>query len=131
MKNTLIVLVLLVLGFGVYTLMSRPDTSPFEGLTVSPNQLVVSPLMVAGKVPGTWYFEASFPVQLVDANGTVLAQGPAQAGADWMTPELVPFSITLNYAQPETDTGTLILEKDNPSGLPENAAVVRIPVRFK
>ncbi len=91
---------------------------------------VGSPLQIRGQARGGWYFEASFPVRLEDANGTVLAQAPAQAQGDWMTTEFVPFEATLTFTAPTTETGTLILEKDNPSGLPENADERRIPVRF-
>ncbi len=98
--------------------------------SVSSNQIVASPLTIEGMARGYWYFEASFPVELRDGNGKVLASGPATARTDWMTEEFVPFSITLTFARPVTATGTLILHKDNPSGLPENDNELRIPVRF-
>jgi hypothetical protein len=47
-----------------------------------------------------------------------------------MTEEFVPFTATLTFEQPETETGFLVLEKDNPSGLPEQADELRIPVSF-
>jgi hypothetical protein len=97
---------------------------------VSSNQIVTSPLTVEGSARGYWYFEASFPVELIDGNGKRLAIGPAQAKSDWMTNEFVPFSITLTFAKPSTATGTLILRNDNPSGLPENQDELRIPVLF-
>jgi len=96
----------------------------------APNALVSSPLVVTGQARGTWYFEASFPVRLLDADGTILAVAPAQAQGEWMTEEFVPLAVTLVFAMPATSTGTLVLEKDNPSGLPENAASVEIPVQF-
>ncbi|MBX4216124.1 Gmad2 immunoglobulin-like domain-containing protein [Candidatus Parcubacteria bacterium] len=96
-----------------------------------PNALVKSPLTVTGEARGTWYFEASFPVRLLDANGKELAVIPAQATSDWMTTEFVPFKATLIFALPSTAEGTLILEKDNPSGLPENDDSISIPVRFR
>jgi hypothetical protein len=95
-----------------------------------PSALVSSPLVVTGRARGGWYFEASFPVKLIDANGKVLAEGPAQAQGDWMTSEFVPFKITLTFSKPSTQTGTLILHNDNPSGLPQNDKEVRIPVTF-
>jgi hypothetical protein len=97
---------------------------------VSSNQIVTSPLTVTGQARGTWYFEASFPVELRDGNGKIIAQAPAQAQSDWMTTNFVPFSVTLTFAKPTTSTGTLILRNDNPSGLPENAKSISIPVRF-
>ena len=69
-------------------------------------------------------------MRLLDANGAELAVIPAQAKDEWMTTDFVPFEVTLVFQPPSTDTGTLILEKDNPSGLPEHADEFRIPVRF-
>ncbi|HTM67858.1 MAG TPA: Gmad2 immunoglobulin-like domain-containing protein [Candidatus Binatia bacterium] len=99
-------------------------TSPRSG------DLVASPLAVSGEARGTWYFEATFPVKLLDADGKVVATGSAQAQGDWMTRDFVPFKATLTFPKPATATGTLVLEKDNPSGLAENAASVSVPVRF-
>jgi hypothetical protein len=95
------------------------------------NEVVKSPLTVVGSARGTWYFEASFPIRVEDANGKVLGQTPAQAQGDWMTTSFVPFAATLTTASSTTATGYLVLEKDNPSGLPENAAELRIPIRFR
>lgn len=89
-----------------------------------------SPLQLAGEARGPWFFEASFPVTLLDANGDVLAQSPAQARGEWMTEEFVPFAAQLTFPPPTTPTGTLVLTKNNPTGLPEHAAEVRLAVRF-
>ncbi|MBX4181641.1 GerMN domain-containing protein [Candidatus Parcubacteria bacterium] len=94
------------------------------------NDTIGSPVTVTGEAKGTWYFEASFPVKILDANGKVLGQGPAQAQGDWMTTNFVPFTATINFTTPTTSTGTVVFEKDNPSGLPENADEVRVPVKF-
>ena len=95
-----------------------------------PESMISSSVTITGQARGTWYFEASFPVKLLDENGKVLAVAPAQAQGEWMTTEYVPFTVTLAFVKPETATGTLVLEKDNPSGLPEHANELRIPVVF-
>src|SRR3989344_2708790 len=102
-----------------------------------PNQFITSPLVVTGEARGYWYFEASFPVRVYDADGVELSVIPAQAqgdsvgdGVNWMTEEFVPFRAVLEFKKPTTETGTLVLQKDNPSGLPENDAELRIPIRF-
>jgi hypothetical protein len=95
------------------------------------NALVTSPLTITGQARGPWYFEASFPVMILDANGEKLGVHYAQAEGDWMTTEFVPFTSTLTFEAPTTDTGTLVLLKDNPSGLPEHEDSISIPVRFK
>lgn len=99
-----------------------------EGLGA--NQKVTSPLRIQGKAVGPWYFEAVFPIELFDGNGTSLVQGQGTAQGDWMTTSLVPFTASLVFAPPSTATGTLILKKDNPSGEPANDDQLTIPVTF-
>ncbi len=95
-----------------------------------PNQSVASPLTINGEARGYWFFEASFPVVLFDAEGNTLAQGIAQAKSDWMTEDFVPFESELQFAAPATVEGNLVLKKDNPSGLPENDDELIVPVLF-
>jgi hypothetical protein len=95
------------------------------------NQTIISPLEIQGEARGTWYFEASFPVKLLDSNRNEVALGIASAQSDWMTENFVPFKLSLIFSKPATDTGSLVLIKDNPSGLPQNDAQVSFPIRFK
>jgi len=95
-----------------------------------PSEEVISPLQITGEARGYWYFEASFPVELRDANGNVLVSYYATAEDEWMTEEFVPFKTTLEFAEPTTAAGVLILRKDNPSGLPEHDDALIVPVRF-
>jgi hypothetical protein len=99
--------------------------------TPAPGQLVTSPLVIAGEARGFWYFEADFPARLLDANGRQIAVRPVRARGEWMTRAFVPVADTLRFDPPATPTGVLVLQKSNPSGLPEHAAEVRIPVRFR
>lgn len=96
-----------------------------------PNEQIKSPLTVKGEARGTWFFEASFPVKVLDANGVELAAIPAQAKSDWMTSDFVEFEAAVEFQLSATATGTLVLKKDNPSGLPENDDELVIPVRFR
>lgn len=96
---------------------------------VAPNSQIISGMVVTGEAKG-YYFEASFPVKLVDANGKVVLQTHAEAQSDWMTADFVPFKVTLIFDKPATATGKLILSKDNPSGLPQNDESVEIPIKF-
>lgn len=98
--------------------------------TPLPDEIIASPLQISGQAIGNWYFEAVFPIKLLDANGKEIARISAQAQSDWMTGEPVPFKATLEFENPQTATGTLVFEKDNPSGLPENSAKKEISVRF-
>jgi len=99
--------------------------------TPSKGTKVDNPLVIVGEVPGNWSFEASFPVVLKDSSGNVITQALAQLLGDWMTTELVPFSLKLPYTTPSSGTGSLILQKDNPSGLAQNDDSVTIPIVFQ
>lgn len=92
--------------------------------------VVQSPLHVTGDARGTWYFEAVFPVRVLDANGQELGVIAVHSVGDWMTEDFVPFAGDVTFRTPTTATGTVVFEQDNPSGLPENADELRIPVRF-
>lgn len=96
-----------------------------------PNSLVTSPMEITGQAKGEWYFEGTFPIYLYDANGVELGVMGAQAQGDWMSDGFVPFSVIFRFDPPKTSTGELILQKDNPSGLPEFADELRIPVHFR
>ena len=95
-----------------------------------PNQMVESPLIIEGEARGSWFFEGVFPIMLLDSNGNAIARHFAQVQGEWMTEDFVPFKAQIEFEKPATDTGILILEKDNPSGLSENDASIEIPVRF-
>lgn len=103
----------------------------------SDNDVVRSPLTVEGEARGMWFFEGSFPVVLVDWDGLIIAEGNAEADGEWMTEEFVPFAAELTFDDPYEEgdpdfmqNGTLILQRANPSGLPENDAALEVPVRF-
>ena len=97
--------------------------SPSAGATIASSTFVVS-----GKARGSWYFEASFPLEVVSATGTQLLQKSVQAGGDWMIADFVPFSATTTLPSWYHGPATLILHNDNPSGLPENEKSVSIPI---
>jgi hypothetical protein len=102
-----------------------------------PGDTIPSPLPITGQARGTWFFEASFPITLTNWDGRIIAEGYATAEGEWMTEEFVPFTATLTFESPYREgdpdfmkRGTLILHKDNPSGLPEHDDALEIPVRF-
>ena len=93
-----------------------------------PHQCVASPLAVQGKARGSWFFEATFPISLVDEQGNQLATSTARAKSDWMTKEYVPFEGKLDFTVAKATKAKLVLQNDNPSGLPENARKKEIPL---
>src|SRR5262245_61490435 len=88
---------------------------------------VTSPLVATGTAPGNWYFEASFPAELIGPDGRVIAEAPAQAQSDWMTPGPVNFRAELSFNVTQTTQATLLLQEDNTAGHP-NTREVRVPV---
>ncbi|MEK7619588.1 MAG: Gmad2 immunoglobulin-like domain-containing protein [Patescibacteria group bacterium] len=109
-----------------------------ELLVVSHPQIwesISSPASISGQARGQWFFEASFPVRLFDSNGTLVATTIATArpspGKDWMTPDFVPFTATLEFPRVSSETGMLVFENDNPSGLPEFKREYRLPISFR
>ena len=99
--------------------------------------VITSPLQIEGEARGNWFFEASFPVSLVNWDGVIIAEGVAEAQGEWMTEDFVPFKVNLEFTNPYNvgdpdfmKSGTLILRKDNPSGLPEHDDALEIPIRF-
>jgi hypothetical protein len=96
---------------------------------------VKSPLTVTGQARGTWFFEGSFPLVLVDWDGKIIAQGYAQfQGEEWMTTNFVPFRGVIEFIRPDTSVsnrGALILQKDNPSDQRELDDALEIPIVFE
>ncbi len=128
-------IILLVIGIGLISLfLINKNTSENQDLIKVElplaNQEISNPLIVKGKARGSWFFEASFPVKLYDADGQLIGTGIAQAQDDWMTTDFVPFEALIDFDSPKTKNGVLVLEKDNPSGLIENYKEVKIDVFF-
>jgi hypothetical protein len=137
---------ILLVGLKVFGIWPTPPQPPVDDClaaesttdpritvtTPQPDQKVSSPLDIAGQARGYWFFEASFPIVLLDCNGQSLASGIATARGEWMTEEFVPFTASLTFTPPAgLKYGVLVFKKDNPSGLPENDAEIRVPVRFE
>ncbi len=98
--------------------------------TPAANAQVSGAFTVSGKAPGPWYFEASFPIELRNASGTVIAVAVATAQGEWMTTEDVAFNA--QFAVPAyKGPATLVLRRDNASGLLQHDASVSIPIILK
>ena len=95
-----------------------------------PHQAISTPLTVTGKAQGHWFFEANAILRLLDAQQREIASGTVQALGDWMTNDFVDFEGQIRFLPPASDTGILVFQNDNPSGLPENQKEFRVPVRF-
>ncbi len=136
-KATVVIIIILVAGLGYLVYESTQKSTPIAPITLirvntpQPEQVITSPLLVEGEARGTWFFEGDFPVKLLDENDNVMAIAIAQAQSEWMTEDFVSFRVEIEFSKPFTNRGTLVLEKDNPSGLPEHADELRVPIFFK
>lgn len=98
-----------------------------------PGSEITSPFTVTGTARGTWFFEGSFPISVVNWDGLIIGEGYATADGEWMTTEFVPFTGTITYTIPPGtpyDRGTVIFRKDNPSGLPEHDDAREVSIIF-
>jgi hypothetical protein len=87
-----------------------------------PDAVTGKEFAVIGKARGVWFFEASFPIEVLDQDGNRLAIAVAQAQGEWMTNDFVPFRADIKVPETYIGPATLILHKDNPSGLEEHDA---------
>lgn len=95
-----------------------------------PTPIAVSPLVVTGKARGTFFFEGTFPVMLVNWDGLIIGEGYATADSEWMTTDFVPFTASIAFTEGAHvySRGILIVQNANPSGEPERSIVYEIPV---
>ncbi len=111
--------------------MGGPTTPNIEVTSPSARQSVGNPITLTGEAQGNWFFEATAPVVVVNWDGLIIGEGYIEAEGDWMTTDMVPFSGSISYDLPAdsySNNGTVIFQRANASGLPENDAAVEIPV---
>ena len=143
--------IIILVFLGGYFLYTNSILTPIDRKTensISPKYanattdmiVVVSPevgdteeqeFIVLGKARGTWYFEASFPIVVLDTVGRVIAESHAEAKDDWMTEEFVMFAGVVKLKNPYTGSATLVLKNDNPSGEPGRDRSVSIPITIE
>lgn len=155
--SLLIAALFIVVGFSMFSKITEAPTQNVENIPVPedvqthiesktnliridsplPNDTIDSPLTISGEARGYWFFEASFPIILTDWDGKIIAEHYATAAGEWMTEDFVRFVAELDFESPYKvgdpefmRRGTLILRKDNPSGLSENDDALEIPVLF-
>jgi len=93
-----------------------------------PNAVTGKDFSVIGKARGNYFFEASFPIDLLDKDGNILVQTYASAEGDWMTTDFVPFKSDIKIPTDYAGPATLVLKKDNPSDMRELDASISFPI---
>lgn len=138
----IILIVLVVVGVGGYWVYknSQPQKSATHdyGLNSYPaisspasGSTVTSPLRIEGTVPAGWMFEGQMPIKLLDENRKLIAEGRGQESTpgSWQSGKPVAFEGKVIFTT-TVKSGFLVIEKDNPSGLPENDGSFEVPVKF-
>jgi hypothetical protein len=97
-------------------------TSPLPHATVDVS------FVVEGRAPVGWFSESVFPIQVRDENNNVIARATAHGPTAWKKSTALSWSATVTVLGPYTGPATLILLRNNPSGLPENDDAVTIPI---
>lgn len=104
--------------------------SPLPESTVS-----ASPIIIKGRARGTWFFEASASVDIVNWDGLIIGKGyvTVDEGYSWMTTDFVPFTGSVTYDATKLTPykyGWIIMRKDNPSGEPQFDASLEFKILF-
>jgi hypothetical protein len=86
---------------------------------------------VIGTARGYWFFEGSFPIEILDKEGTILTTGIATALGEWMTEDFVKFVSEVKVPDTYIGPATVFLKNDNPSGLPENEKSISFPITIE
>jgi len=100
--------------------------------TLAPNSTIKSPMTIMGSIKGTWLFEGTALVKLLDKDKNEIARAEVKetTPGSWTSDRMVGFSATLTYST-EVTRGYIRFEKANPSGLPENADFYEFPVNIR
>ncbi len=132
-----IYLIAIIAVIGLIVLFSPESSNGAINVSYPQNgDEISSPLTITGEARGFWFFEGDFPIILTDWDGRIIAEGYATAKGEWMTEDFVEFEGVIEFIKPEhigefSERGSLILQKDNPSGLPENDDAREITIYFK
>lgn len=146
-RYTSIIIIILVIALGLWIFKKSadapvvtPETNPdivIHTITPEENEAINFPLVITGETKGTWFFEGSFPVEILNTKQEVIATTFAQGESDWMTTEFVPWTITF-AERPEklepvssSPNAYIKFKNDNPSGDPIRDKSFILPIRLR
>ncbi len=108
--------------------ISLPNARPIAGIEITNIEAmdtISNPQIITGTATSDWFSKGVFNVVLTNWDGLSIGEASATATGDSMTGDAVPFTAELSFtnggeANPFSNSGTLIFQKANPSGLPQN-----------
>lgn len=99
--------------------------------TPTSNSKIVSPVEITGQVVWQWYTGGTFPVELHDTNGNVIATSVVTVESTWKKKDFAPFTTTLSFPnQPDWSIGKIVLRNSNPSGELDSALEFSLSVLY-
>ena len=88
--------------------------------------------VISGTARGMWFFEGTFPVEVVDQEGNIVGSGNAKAEGEWMTENFVAYKAEIQTTGTVAgNSGSILLKKDNPSGEANKDDLLEVPVIFQ
>ncbi|MDD4382006.1 MAG: GerMN domain-containing protein [Candidatus Dojkabacteria bacterium] len=103
----------------------------YEMVTPLPNDELDCDFEIEGSISGTWFFEGSAPVKLINSNGTEILSFNITVEGDWMEEDMVTFKASVECTEKCDGGAKLVFLKNNPSDSTENDDSFEIPVSFK
>lgn len=140
----IIIIVVIIIAIAIATIsfiLLRPEESEklpsdieigIEVFLPKLNEEIFTPLEIKGTINGNGWigFEGQVgAVKLLNSEGDKIAGGILKATTDWMQ-ESVRFEATLDFISLNIDTGVLVFNNENPSGLPQNNREFVLPVKI-
>lgn len=144
--------ILLILGIGVFFLQKEPVTAPeivdekvsevvipigneilgnkddLVSFSITPGQKVSGLLNFSGSVRGAYFFEANIVINILDSDKNLLKASNTMATTDWMTSEPVSFAGSIDLAGLPKGPAYFEIHNDNASGLSEYDKSIQIPI---
>ncbi len=129
MKYVVFILGFLIVGATILLFTIPTPHKNIQVTSLKNGDIITSPLHIEGMARGTWFFEGDAPVLLVGVNDRILSEGYITAQGDAQTEEFLPFIGRIEFDD-VTGSGSIILKKNNPSGLPKNDDSLEININF-
>lgn len=108
-------------------IFTSPQGADLEITNPNLSKQVNCPLEIEGKIPGIWFFEADFAIE-ISQNEEILETVIATAQEDWMTEEAVEFFASYDCNNCQDGSLDLLFIRDNPSDLLENNDTISVNI---
>ncbi len=108
------------------TLLEKEDLIRISGL--DPHKKVTNPIIIEGEARKEWFFDGTFPLRVESSDGRILGVSDAQALDEAINGDFIRFKAILHFTKGKTNSGNLILEKNNQTGDPEKNDELRMPI---